>query len=370
MKNLSILLLFFISFSACKKDITENDVAPDAQAAALTNLNASASTTDPCSTPGNVAKVTCMVQTFKAGLTASQSAAFQMELTKENAVKWSGATGTNIRNGVQFSALSSSQQQAARAIISAATGITLNEGGDEFDQIVLGDAYLGSIGGSLYGSGNYSIAILGDPALEGTWMLQFGGHNYAQNITFKNGVAVSGTPSFQGTEPRVWTFVDKEYAPMQQEHEAMTTLLASLSTAQLGSARLAAPATELVMGSGNNGTFPSVKAGIRLSEVSEATRNNFLKALHPWLNDLSYELKTTLLNVYTAEMADTYITFSGNPTATSGNPNSFLMADGDYVRIDGPSVWIEFIVKKGNVFTNDYKYLSVFRDHNRDYNGL
>lgn len=371
MKNLSILMLVLVCFASCKDDGLE-------EATSTTQLNngqlkngVSASAVDPCSATGNVAKVTCLVQTFKASLTAEQSAALQIPLTKTNAAKWSGLTGgVTIRNGVEFSTLTAAQVSAVKSIISSAAGITANEGWDEFNQINLGDAYLGSIGGSAYGTGKYTIAVLGDPALEGTWMLQIGGHNYAQNITYKDGVAVSGSPSLQGTEPKSWTFGGVEYAPLAQEHTAMTTLIASLSTAQLADAKIATGMTDLMLGAGKDGQFPTTKVGVKLSTLSSASQNNFLLALHPWLNDLSYELKTKLLNIYTAEMGDTYISYSGNVGANSGNPNSFLMKDGDYVRIDGPSVWIEFLVKKGTLFTNDVQYHTIYRDHTRDYNGL
>ena len=364
-------MLLLICFSACKKDSLNEISSTTELNNGLTKNTVSTSAVDPCSASGNVAKVTCLVQTFKASLTAQQAAALQIPLTKTSAAKWSGLTGgVTIRNGLEFSTLSASQVAAIKAIISSAAGITANEGWDEFNQINLGDAYLGSIGGSAYGSGKYSIAILGDPALEGTWMLQFGGHNYAQNITYKDGVAVSGSPSLQGTEPKAWTFAGMNYAPLAQEHMVMSTLIASLSTAQLANAKLTTSMTDLMLGAGKDGEFPTTKAGVKLSTLSSGSQSNFLLALHPWLNDLPYELKTKLLNIYTAEMADTYISYSGNASANSGNPNSFLMKDGDYVRIDGPSVWIEFIVKKGTLFTNDVQYHTIYRDHTRDYNGL
>lgn len=370
MKNLSILILLIICFSACKKDSSEDMSNPSGLNGLSKNSATNAAAVDPCSATGNVAKVTCLVQTFKASLTPEQIASLQIPLTKASAAKWSGLTGgITIRNGVEFSTLTNSQLAAARSIISSATGLTMNEGWDEFDQINLGDAYLGSIGGSAYGAGKYTIAILGDPALEGTWMLQFGGHNYAQNITYKDGVAVSGSPSLRGTEPKSWNFGGVNYSPLAQEHTVMATLLASLSTAQLVTAKLSTSTTDLMAGAGKDGEFPT-KAGVKLSALGEGSQNNFLKALDPWLNDLPYELKTKLLNIYTAEMADTYISYSGSPTATSGNSNSLLMADGDYIRIDGPSVWIEFIVKKGTLFTNDVQYQTVYRDRTRDYNGL
>ena len=371
MKNLSILILLLFCFSACKKDSMEETSNSTELNNGLLKNTAATAAVDPCSTSGNVAKVTCLVQTFKASLTTDQAAALQIPLTKTNAAKWSGLIGgVSIRNGVEFSTLTPSQVAAVKSIISSAAGITVNEGWDEFNQINLGDAYLGSIGGSAYGTGKYTIAILGDPALEGTWMLQFGGHNYAQNITYKDGVAVSGSPSLQGTEPKTWNFGGTNYAPLAQEQMVMTALLGSLSTADLATAKLSTSTTDLMLGAGKDGQFPTIKAGVKLSNLSAGSQNNFFLALHPWLNDLTYELKTKLLNTYTAEMADTYISYSGNATASSGNPNSFLMADGDYVRIDGPSVWIEFIVKKGVLFTNDVQYLTVYRDHTRDYNGL
>lgn len=81
-------------------------------------------------------------------------------------------------------------------VIAAAAGTTVNEGYSKFSQINAADdvpIILG--GGSGYSSGKYIIAFLGTPSATGTWMLQFGEHDYAQNITFSNGAVVSGTPS-------------------------------------------------------------------------------------------------------------------------------------------------------------------------------
>jgi hypothetical protein len=56
----------------------------------------------------------------------------------------------------------------------------------------------------------------------------------------------------------------------------------------------------------------------------------------------------------------TYIAYSGNATLTS---------NADYVRIDGPSVWIEFVCQTGVVYS-EIHYHAVYRDHTKDYNGL
>ena len=70
------------------------------------------------------------------------------------------------------------------------------------------------------------------------------------------------------------------------------------------------------------------------------------------------------------ELNDTYIAYSGSATGKSGDASSFLTKNADYVRIDGPSVWIEFICQNGVVYREGIHYHSVFRDHKRDYNGL
>ncbi len=73
----------------------------------------------------------------------------------------------------------------------------------------------------------------------------------------------------------------------------------------------------------------------------------------------------TLLSIYQSELDGTYIAFTGNGVA--GDPSSFLNANTNYARIDGPSVWIEFVCQNGVVFRNQIHYHTVWRDHVRDY---
>jgi uncharacterized protein (TIGR03437 family) len=61
----------------------------------------------------------------------------------------------------------------------------------------------------------------------------------------------------------------------------------------------------------------------------------------------------------------TYIAYTGSGTA--GDASTFLNANTNYARIDGPSVWIEFACQTGIIFRNQIHYHSVWRDRNRDY---
>ncbi len=185
------------------------------------SLPVSASTTGTGSTTsatgtGSASAVVAAANAFLATLTDAQKTTVQLSLTKANAIKWSNLPGgVSIRNGLEFSTLSAPQLTAAKAVIQAASGTTANEGYSEFTQINAADDVLATTysGGSGYSSGEYIIAFLGTPSATGTWMLQFGGHHYAQNVTFSNGSVVSGTPSHQGVEPKEWTTGTTTFAP-------------------------------------------------------------------------------------------------------------------------------------------------------------
>jgi hypothetical protein len=89
----------------------------------------------------------------------------------------------------------------------------------------------------------------------------------------------------------------------------------------------------------------------------------------PWINDVDATTAAAFTAIYTNELANTYVTYASNSSGVSGTASSFLTANTDYVRIDGPSVWIEFICQSGVVLSGIH-YHTVFRDHTRDYIGL
>jgi hypothetical protein len=192
-------------------------------------------------------------------------------------------------------------------------------------------------------------------------MLQFGGHHYAQNITFSNGAMVSATPLHQGVEPRSWTTSGTTYAPLNQEHDAMIAMLASLSTAQLATAKLTTTFGDVLLGPGKDGQFPATKLGLAVSTLTDAQKQLVLAAIRPWTQDVGDAFGAALLAIYTNELNSTYISYSGNIT---------MATNADYARIDGPSVWIEFACQSGAVIRSDIHYHTIFRDHTRDYNGL
>ena len=318
----------------------------------------------------DVATVVAKALAFKALLTSAQQTTLEKTYTPTLARRWSNLPcGSGCRNGVQFSTLTAAQLSAALEVIQAAAG-TGTEGYNEFEGIRAADAYLNANGGGNgYGSGIYFIAFLNTPTTTGSWMLQYGGHHYGANIAFKDGQVVGTTPQFEGVEPAATFTVSRtSYAPLAEEHSTMAAMLASLTTAQLATAKLNSTYSDVTMSpgesNGGNGTFPITKVGVAVSTLNATQQALVLAAMAPWVNDIDDASAATLLSVYQNELSGTYIAYTGN--GTSGNASSFLNTNTNYARIDGPSVWIEFICQNGIVLSGIH-YHSVWRDHTRDY---
>jgi hypothetical protein len=356
MKKRTLVIISSVTllvFACSKKDSTDTTTTID--------TDTTTTTTTDCSTAANTpAKVVCLAEAFKATLSSSELATVQLDYTQTAAIKWSNLPcGSSCRNGLQFTNLTSAQITAALAVVEAASGTVTDEGYSEIKQIMAADDVLkAASGGNGYSSGIYFIAFLGTPSNTGLWQLQFGGHHLAVNITYKAGAVIGATPRFEGIEPKSWTTSGTTYAPLAGEQSAMAAMLASLSSTQLASAKLSATFSDVLLGPNEDGQFPSTKSGLAVSSLTTAQQTLVLTAMKPWVNDVDDATAATLLGIYQDELNSTYIAYSGNAT---------LATNADYVRIDGPSVWIEFVCQTGVVYPSQIHYHSIWRDHTRDY---
>ncbi|PZR40715.1 MAG: hypothetical protein DI538_03285 [Azospira oryzae] len=329
--------------------------------------------TSSCDSQSGVSKIVCLATNFLATLTSAQQSSVVLTLNLTNAKRWSNLPcGLSCRNGLLFSSLTTAQLAAAKAIIQAASGTLTEEGYDEFKSILAADDYLGTMS-SGYSSGNYVIAFLGTPSTTGKWMLQFGGHHYAQNITYNAGQVVSITPLHEAVEPNgSFTVNNVTYSgPIANERTAMQEMLASFTTAQLATAKLSTTFSDCLMVPGSTtNTFPATKLGVKVSTLSTEAQGKVLTAISRWVDDVDPASATSYLATYQSELADTYVSYASNTSGVSGTASSFLTAHTDYVRIDGPSVWIEFVCQNGVIISNQIHFHTVMRDHTRDYLGL
>lgn len=305
-------------------------------------------------------------------LSSAQQTTLQLTYSTTLARKWSNLPcGTGCRNGIQLGTnLTSAQYAAAMKIVKDALSKTTNEGYDEFHQMNLAEAYLhANGGGSGYDSTLRWMAFLNVPSATGAWMLQFGGHHYAANIAFNNGHVIGATPFFMGLEPKTFTYTSVTYDPLGGERDAFCTAIATLSSAQLSAASISSSFSDCVMipGESNGGTatFPAIATGQALSGLTSTQQNLVLDVIKLYVGDMDSATANSVMTGYTNEIKQTYISYHGSGTA--GNATSFLNAQGDYMRISGPNVWIEFSCQGGIVIQGQIHYHTVWRDRSHDY---
>ncbi|MCC2031567.1 DUF3500 domain-containing protein [Microbacterium allomyrinae] len=333
-----------------------------------------ASSSTSTSTTGSSSEVVALAEAFAATLSDDQKASLYQDYSLENAENWSnfpnallagGGPGAQSsgggRVGLQTDSLTDEQWTALEALLSAVTGSAENEGFDEIMQHLAADDYLADNGGgSDYGTGNFFIAFLGTPSDSGTWELQFGGHHLALANTYVDGALAGATPSFRGIEP--FETVEQDGTTVQaeqQEQEAFAALLASLTTEQLATAELSESFNDILLGPGNDWAFPTTSEGIKGSDLTDEQKALVLAAIATYVGDVDDADAAAILAEYESELDETYISFSGSTS---------MAEEGDYIRIDGPSVWIESSMQHGIVLSGAHPH-SVWRDKQNDYGG-
>jgi hypothetical protein len=315
-----------------------------------------------CDSETGVARVVCLAEAFKATLSSSQVATLQLDYTFSNAKTWSNLPAAmSARNGIKLGSLNSTQLTAAKALIEEMTGTTANEGWDEVQQVWLADDYLyANGGGSDYGSGNYYLAFLGTPSTSGTFEILETGHHKTVANTYVDGVLVGATPHFEAVEPVSFTSGSTTYAPISQERDAFVALLASFSSSELSNAKSSSTFTDLVLVPGKEWQFPSTSSGLQCNGLTSEQKELVLNVIKTYTNDIDDNDAAAFLETYTSELDNTYILYSGTTSMNTKN---------DYFRIDGPHVWIEFVVAGGVVFPSGIHFHSIWRDRSTDYAG-
>lgn len=318
-----------------------------------------------CQSAQGHAKLVCLADLLRqdSDLSAALRARLQLPYSVADASRWSNfpPMGYRDRVGVTLGELSPAQRGVVKALMQAAAGLAANEGYDEIEQILNADDFLkNNTRDTGFASGNFQIAFLGTPAARGTWQLYFGGHHLAFGTTYTDGVMMGATPSFRGVEPFA-TFREngRDNAPMAQEQAAFAAMLSALSPAEQVKAKLGQTYTDIIVGPQRDSSFPSTRAGIRVGDLSEATRSLVMRAIDTYVADVDPPDAATILARYRAELAETFVAYSGSTAVNTEN---------DYVRIDGPTVWIELSMQPGRSLPGIHPH-SVWRDRKSDYGG-
>ncbi len=188
--------------------------------------------------------------------------------------------------------------------------------------------------GPIFGRDLYYISILGTPSETSPWMLQFGGHHLALNITIAGERGVL-TPTLTGAQPALYTIEGKTVRPLGQESDKAFALLQALNENQRKQAILSYQLADLVLGPGQDGKT-IVPEGLKASAMNERQRAMLLDVISEWAGIIHQSAAAARMAELKADVDQTWFAWSGPVTVT---PGKNITA---YYRIQGPHLVIEY----------------------------
>jgi Protein of unknown function (DUF3500) len=193
-------------------------------------------------------------------------------------------------------------------------------------------------GAQMFGKDLYYISILGTPSEKSHWMLQFGGHHLALNITIAGDVPGGRgilTPTLTGAQPALYKVNGKTVRPLGQESDKGLALLNALDENQRKQAILNYRVADLVLGPGQDGKT-ILPEGLKASSMNDSQRAMLLDVIAEWADIVHESAAAARMAELKSDMNDTWFAWSGPTTAATG---SNITA---YYRIQGPHLVIEY----------------------------
>jgi len=286
-----------------------------------------------------------------------QSVLFAFDDEKQRA-RWSNLPTTMVpRAGLSLKELNPAQRSAALALVSSALS---PKGFEKVQQIMEGDELLKTSGGNnpMFGKDLFYISILGTPSEKAPWMLQFGGHHLAVNITLAGERGVL-TPSLIGAQPALYTLNGKTVRPLEGESDKAIALLNALDENQRKQAILSYRLADLVLGPGQDGKTIQPE-GLKASAMNERQRAMLLDVISEWASISRESAAAPRMAELKADIKDTWFAWSGPTTVT---PGSNIAA---YYRIQGPHLVIEYAPQRLGGDPSMHVH-TMYRDPTNDY---
>lgn len=302
---------------------------------------------------------------FLATLDPAKRAKAHIELNAKTRTVWSNLptgvamqTGATERNGLKLGDMTAAQEKAAMALLAAALS---REGYEKATAIVDADEVLEQRSAPTrkgdsrvrFGRKEYYVAILGKPSADSPWMLQFGGHHLAINVTFAGSSQVL-TPTHTGAQPASYSIEGSNIRPLGDENDKAFALINSLTPEQRKQAILGVEVRNLVLGPGEDGKMIAPE-GIKGSALTAAQRAQLLELIGEWVRIVGDEASAAKMADANANVSETYFAWAGSTTNGSGA----------YFRIQGPTVFIEY-APQGNPASTDHIH-TIYRDPTNDY---
>jgi hypothetical protein len=261
------------------------------------------------------------------------------------------------RAGLKLGDLSAPQRSAALAML----GTVLSARGyEKVQQIMEADEVLrtNERNNPMFGRDLYYVSILGTPSEAKPWMLQFGGHHLAVNVTIAGEHGVL-TPTLTGAQPALYTLAGKTVRPLGKESDKALALLNALDESQRKQAILSYHVGDLVLGPGQDGKTIQPE-GLKASAMNERQRAMLLDVISEWSGIVHETAAAARLAEIRAGLNETWFAWSGPTTAA---PGQNITA---YYRIQGPNLVIEYSPQRlgGDLSLHVH---TMYRDPTNDY---
>ncbi len=211
-------------------------------------------------------------------------------------------------------------------------------------------------GGDMFGSDLYYISFLGKPSSSTPWMLQFGGHHLALNITIAGAKGVL-TPTLTGAQPAAFKLNGKTIRPIGRESDKGLALVQSLDDKQRQKAVLNYTVSDLVLGPGQDDKKIAPE-GLKASEMNATQQAMLLEVIGEWAGILNESSAAARMAELKADLSETWFAWSG---PTTGEAGSNISA---YYRIQGPHLVIEYAPQHDEPTNHVH---TIYRDPTNDY---
>lgn len=331
-------------------------------------------------------KTVAAAKAFLVTLDDAGRAKVSFAFNSDQKTKWSNfPVGIYPRNGLRWGDLSAAQRDAALKLLATALS---KQGLQKVKEIMEGDEVLktgesgraggppagppgggppggrrpgdgppgGRGGGPNFGRDEYYLAFLGTPSLTDPWMIQFGGHHLAINLTIVGKSNVL-TPSLPAAQPAIYKLNGETVRPLGRENDKSFALINSLDATQQKQAILPYQVGDLVLGPGEDGKTIQPE-GIKAADLNATQQQMLLDLAHEWVGILNDEAAAAKMAEIKANLPETWFAWSGPTTPGSAA----------YFRIQGPTLLIEYSPQRSRSSGLDTNHIhTIYRDPTNDY---
>jgi Protein of unknown function (DUF3500) len=338
-------------------------------ATGLAHRGATSPTTSVSAASDTTARIVAAAQAVLTTLDEAGRAKVQFPFEGPQKARWSNLpSGIFQREGLRMGDLTPAQRASVNALLSTALS---RDGYRKVTEIIRGDEVLrtaqgrsgpaaggsgpggpGGGGGVRFGEDEYYLALVGAPSVTAPWMLQFGGHHLAINLTMAGSQATMA-PSLPAAQPASYTFEGRTVRPLGNENDKAFALVNALDDAQRKQAILGYRVADLVLGPGQDGRTIQPE-GIRASALSTPQQTMLLDLVREWTGIMTDAFAVPRMAEIRTNLPETYFAWSG-PT-TNGSAA--------YFRIQGPTLVIEYAPQR----SVDHIH-TIYRDPTNDYGG-